>query len=147
MPSLDDIPVHVVSDRPLDEVAKVLPLLYEIRHALAKLAETGESTLIDLLSMPMTDADRERLFAVLGKGEVVAQVDALGPSQVTETACAGVWLVEHRDEDGTRRVLHIEVATTPSILNAQQADIEVAIERLDALIATGSPTAGCGPDT
>ncbi len=118
-----------------------LPILHEIRHGLKRLADTGESTKIDLNSIPFGPGDEERLLERLGTGEVEARVDALGPTRVRETAIQGVWLIDYRNLDDRRLALHIEIATVPDILRSQPQDIADAIRKLEALIeaAPGNP--------
>lgn len=63
-----------------------------------RLASTGEPTILDLRSIPFSPGDQERLLGALGQGEVRATVDALGPTQVWETAYAGFgcWITTAR---------------------------------------------------
>ena len=70
----------------------VKPILHEIRHALDKLLESGESSIIDLRSIPLAPGEEDTIITTLGHGEVHAQLDALGPSEIYETQYAGVWL-------------------------------------------------------
>jgi hydrogenase-1 operon protein HyaF len=78
------------------------------------------------------------LLAMLGKGEVEANVDALGPTRVWESAIHGVWLIDYRNLDEQRLALHIEIATVPDILGTQPQDIHDAIDKLETLIETVS---------
>jgi hydrogenase-1 operon protein HyaF len=114
-----------------------LPVLHEIRHGLKRLAEHGESTLIDLRAMPFAfgPGDEARLLGLLGEGEVKAEIDALGPTRIWETAVKGVWVVDHRDLDGERLALHVEIAAIPEILRTQPQDIEDAIRELEERLA------------
>lgn len=110
-------------------------VLAEVRSHLDRLAETGESSAIDLLALPLSDADRAWLREVLGRGEVRAEVDAAGVSEVQETDLAGVWWVTHRDA-GERTVAElIEITLLPEILRAATADVAAARDRLDRLLA------------
>jgi hydrogenase-1 operon protein HyaF len=112
-----------------------LPILHEVRHGLHRLSETGEATVIDLHALPFGPGDEERLLALLGHGEVEAQIDALGPTRVWESAFPGVWLLDHRNAEDERLALHIEISRVPEILRSQSEDIADAIVRLDARIA------------
>jgi len=127
------------------EWGNALPILHQVRHALRKLRETGEPTLIDLRAMPFGPGDEERLVGLLGRGEVEARVEALGPTRIWETAYPGVWLVDHRNSQDERRALHIEVSTIPAILRSQDEDIADALIRLDACIASDSGAAYPSP--
>jgi hydrogenase-1 operon protein HyaF len=138
MHGLAGIPLSVEPvERPRVASGNCLPILHEIRHGLKRLAESGESTLIDLSAIPFGPGDEERLLALLGRGEVQARVDALGPTQVLETAVHGVWLVDYRNEEDQRLALHIEIASVPDTLRAQPRDVRDAIELLDARIEPG----------
>ena len=108
----------------------VTPLLHEIRHALERLAETGESSIIDLRSIPLAPGEEEKICNALGHGEVQARLDALGKSEIIETRYAGVWLVTHYNEDDEIVGRFIEVTVMPEILCSQDVDIADAGQRL-----------------
>jgi len=127
---LDGIPVKV-------EVASgnVEPLLHEIRHSLRRVADGNEGTVIDLRSLPLAPGEEEHIEALLGEGEVRAEIDVLGPTVIQETSYAGVWLVTHRNTDQTVVVRFVEVTRIPELLKSQEADIERAICRLESKLA------------
>jgi hydrogenase-1 operon protein HyaF len=108
----------------------VAPLLHEIRHALSLLLDRGESTCIDLKSIPLAPGEEERIVAALGKGEVRAEVDAFGMSEIAETEFPGVWVVSHCDENGACQARFIEVTQVPDILRSQNSDIADGLARL-----------------
>jgi hydrogenase-1 operon protein HyaF len=133
MSALDNIAIRIeTADR---SARNALPVLHEVRHALRRLVESGESTVIDLHSMPFGPGDEEELLAALGTGEVAAQLDALGESRITETTYPGVWVVDHYNTHGKRIAFQIEVATVPSVLVAQAADMADGLQRLEAALA------------
>jgi hydrogenase-1 operon protein HyaF len=66
----------------------------------------------------------------LGRGEVQAQLDALGLSEVTETRYAGVWVVTHYNDEDNIISRFIEVTTIPVILCSQTEDIMAAYSSL-----------------
>lgn len=113
-----------------------LPLLHEIGVLLTDLVTTGKSASIDLRSLPMLPDDYEKLREALGQGEVSATVDALGPSQVRETAIHGVWWVTHRNADGEVTAEFIEVTCLPEILKTHPADARAAVETLHSRMMT-----------
>jgi hydrogenase-1 operon protein HyaF len=116
----------------------VEPLLHEIRHALQELAATGNTGIIDLRSIPLAPGEEDKIVATLGQGEVQARIDALGPSEVTETRYAGVWLVTHYNHDEDIIGRFIEITAMPEILRSQAEDIRQACIRLgDHLQPTG----------
>ena len=108
----------------------VKPLLHEIKHALDKLIETGKSTIIDLRSIPLAPGEEEKIINTLGQGEVQAQLNALGLSEITETQYTGVWIVTHYNDEQNVISRFIEVTTMPEILCSQTEDIMEAYSRL-----------------
>ena len=116
----------------------VIPLLNEIKHALAELLDTGKSTIIDLRAMPMAPGEEQQLESMLGTGEVTANIDAMGPSTVIETSLAGVWLVTHRNTDNEILGKFIEITRYPSILESQTEDMRSALQELPDLMAENS---------
>lgn len=127
MNSLNAIPV-----RTEPATGNVQPLLHEIRHALKRLSEGAEGTAIDLRSLPLAPGEQERIEALLGEGEVRAELQALGPTEIRETAYAGVWLVTHRNADGAVAARFIEVTRMPAILMSQPEDIVAGLTRLES---------------
>ena len=126
MSSLDAIPVTAEAAS-----GNVKPLLHEVRHALKRLANGEDGTVIDLQSIPLAPGEEARIEELLGKGEVRAELDALGPSVVQETSYPGVWLVTHSNTEQVVVGRFIEVTHMPELLKSQQADIEHAISRLE----------------
>ena len=108
----------------------VRPLINEIMHAVDRLLESGESTTIDLASLPFGPGELEHLEATLGDGELSARRDALGTSHIRETAFPGVWWLEHRNAHDEIVGRFIEVTRTPEILSSQDADIAAGRARL-----------------
>lgn len=138
MTSLSGIHVHPgTAEESACHHGNAVPILHEVRHALERLIHTGESTKIDLSSIPFGPGDEERLTARLGTGEVSASIDALGPTRIHETAIPGVWLVDYRSGEDERLALHIEITTFPEILRTQPEDLAIAISALDAQLEPG----------
>ena len=114
-----------------DELTQnVKPLLHEIKHALDNLIETGRTTMIDLRSIPLAPGEEDKILNTLGRGEVLAQLNALGLSEVIETQYAGVWLVTHYNDEDHIISRFIEVTTMPEILCSQTADIMAAYSNI-----------------
>jgi hydrogenase-1 operon protein HyaF len=126
MSAIDGIAVRVET-----ETGNVRPLLHEIRHALARLAQDKEGTVIDLRSLPLAPGEEIRIEEALGAGEVRAELDALGPTIVQETAYSGVWLITHRNAANEIVARFLEVTRMPDLLMAQTEDIQRGIERLE----------------
>ena len=108
----------------------VRPLLNEIIHALDRLLSEDEPTVIDLASLPFAPGELEELEAALGRGELNAELDALGRSLIRETAYPGVWWLEHCNSAGEVVGRYIEITRTPEILMSQDADIGAGRARL-----------------
>lgn len=113
-------------------------VLSEIAQRLERLAAAGEPGAIDLRSLPLNPAERERLAALLGDGEVDVTLVIDGDSRVRETGLAGVWWVEHRDARGDVMAESIEIARIPEILNADAGDIARSAGVLRARIAAAA---------
>ena len=109
----------------------VMPLLHEVKHALNKPIESGETTVIDLRSIPLAPGEEEKILQTLGTGEVAAQLNALGPSEIIETQYAGVWIITHFNDEEDIVGRFIEVTKMPEILCSQREDIIAACESLD----------------
>jgi len=123
----------------------VKPLLHEIKHALDKLIETDETTIIDLRSIPLAPGEEDNILNALGQGEVQAQLNALGLSEIIETQYTGVWLITHYNDEHQIISRFIEVTTMPEILCSQTEDIMQAYSRLtldlrDNLETNASPS-------
>jgi hydrogenase-1 operon protein HyaF len=105
-------------------------VLAEIGRLLAALAESGATGGIDLRSLPLTAADRDQLEDLLGRGEVRAELDLAGPSEVWETTFPGAWWVRHLGADGRVATEVIAICPVPGILAAHPADIRAGAQRL-----------------
>lgn len=105
----------------------VQPILHQIRHALTKLLSSGETTIIDLRSIPLAPAEESTILEILGQGEVHARLNALGPSEIIETECAGVWLVTHYNENDNTISRFIEITEMPDILKSQHCDMSTGL--------------------
>jgi len=138
MNRLDDINVRVEGISWTTQ--NTFPLLHEIRHALADFLTDGQETTIDLQRLPMGPADEARLFEILGRGEVEAQLNALGNSLIRETGIPGVWLIEHFNADQQLVAKLIEVTAMPSILKSQPEDIRDGLVKLNERLATDEGT-------
>ena len=109
----------------------VKPILHEIRHALRKLLETGESSIIDLRSIPLAPGEEDTIIDTLGCGEVHAKLNALGPSEIYETRFAGVWLITHFNEENSIISRFIEITVFPDILKSQSDDMTFSLDLLE----------------
>lgn len=105
-------------------------VLAEVGRLLEALAAGGEPGFIDLRSLPLTDADRSQLESLLGRGEVRADLDLAGRSEVWETAYAGAWWIRHRGAGDRIASEEIAVCSVPEILRTHSADIQAGARRL-----------------
>jgi len=105
-------------------------VLAEIGQLLTTLSERGETGAIDLRSLPMTDADRGQLEEILGRGEVRAELDLAGASEVWETSYNGVWWIRHKGAGDKIATEEIAVTPMPEILMTHPADIAAASRRI-----------------
>jgi hydrogenase-1 operon protein HyaF len=141
MSGLSGIGVKVESGKGLEPELRgnALPLLHEIKHALARLIEVGEPTVIDVQSLPMGPGDDRRLFEALGEGEVRAELEALGKTVIRESRYSGVWIIEHMNGSGGIASRFIEITWIPSLLQAQAEDVQQGLTALtDALASDGN---------
>jgi len=99
------------------------PILHEVIHALDRLLDVDEPTVIDLASLPFGPGELDQMEERLGIGELTAELNALGKSTIRETAYPGVWWVEHRNIEGDIVGRYIEITRAPEILMSQDADI------------------------
>ena len=123
-----------------DLTHNVKPLLHEIKHALDNLIETGNSTIIDLRSIPLAPGEEDKILNTLGHGEVQAQLNALGLSEIFETQYAGVWIVTHYNDEQHITSRFIEVTMMPEILCSQTEDVMEAYSNLTLDLTDSSET-------
>lgn len=129
--SLQTIPIHVQFED-IYSVGNIRALLAEIAARLERLDAGGESGMIDLHSLPFAPGEYELLRQTLGQGEVSARIDAIGPSEITETRYPGVWWVTHYNVEGDIVADMIEIARVPEIIRSQPDDIRAGLELLRA---------------
>jgi hydrogenase-1 operon protein HyaF len=110
-------------------------LLAEVRHALARLADDGSTHVIDLRAIPLGPGEEDTLLATLGRGELHAEFDALGRTEIVECAYPGVWLVTHRDAGDAVVGRFLEITYSPALLASPPEDVRAGLERLTAELA------------
>ncbi len=133
---INEIPIQTSEGRKFDfATGNDVPILHEIRHALRRLLSEGKPTVIDLQAIPMAPGEEQRIMELLGVGEVKAEVNALGPSEIVETAYPGVWSIVHRNARGDTVGKFIEITRCPDILRSQEADIKASSERIDRILS------------
>jgi hydrogenase-1 operon protein HyaF len=131
MSHLQDIPVTVLQAG-ADAAPNGRALLVELESLLRVLVEEGREGSIDLRSLPLSPGDLAFLERHLGRGEVAAEVSALGPSRVQETAIHGVWWVRHYNDNDEVMAEFLEITHCPDIIRAHPADVRDSLEELRA---------------
>lgn len=116
-------------------VGNIAAILSEIASRLGELASGGETSLIDLKSLPLSSCEYEHLRFTLGRGEVSVNLDAIGMSEIVETQFSGVWWVTHYNDQGDIVADLIEIATIPNILLSQPEDMRTGLALLHAIIS------------
>jgi hydrogenase-1 operon protein HyaF len=129
--SLQDISVRV-EDVEQYSIGNLRAILNEIATCLDLLVQDGTAASIDLNGLPFAPGEYEQLRQLLGQGEVAAKIEAIGPSEISETRYAGVWWVTHYNVEGDIVADSIEITVIPEILKSQQPDIEQGLELLHA---------------
>ena len=117
-----------------------LSIMAEVARMLKALADKNETGSIDLRSLPLTDADREQLEELMGRGEVKAELEVSGDSTVWETSYPGAWWIRHRGAGGKISSEEISICPVPAIFSAHPADIEAAVNRIKNAIAELNPS-------
>ncbi len=145
MAQLNGMQLAVEVTEPATGMAQAV--LRELAEHLAALAEHGHSHQIDLTSLPMSSGDKQQLATALGRGEVDITLNTMGMSQIYETAYGGIWWVKHYSVDEQLLAELIEVAMIPQIINSQPADIEMAANALQQMIAQTDSSIDTGEDT
>ncbi|MES9941286.1 MAG: hydrogenase expression/formation C-terminal domain-containing protein [Candidatus Thiodiazotropha sp. 6PLUC2] len=137
MQRLQDIAVKVVpSEGTQNNHSNAIPILHEILHALQRFTTDAEPWCIDLRAIPFGPGDEELLLSKLGEGEISLTMDSLGKSKIWETAFSGVWVIDHRNAEGERVALQVEIGRIPQIVLSQQEDILDAIGQLEKELNT-----------
>lgn len=111
-------------------------VISEIEACALRFAETGEETSIDLRCLKAMPEEREILSTLLGRGEVSATIQALGPSEIHETSVPCVWWVRHRNADEEIVGELIEISQIPEVM---LGDRQAVVRGLKAL-RTASPS-------
>jgi hydrogenase-1 operon protein HyaF len=116
-------------------VGNVSALLAEILALLEKQLQTGQVAAIDLKGLPFSPGEYAQLKDFLGQGEVLAKLDAIGPSDIFETRYPGVWWLTHRNAEGDIVADVIEVTRCPDILKSQPEDMGAGLSRLRSVLS------------
>lgn len=115
------------------EIAK--SLLSELHGSLELLVSQGQSSIVDLRTLPPLGVEGYQfLREALGEGEVSATISSFGRSTIQETAVSGIWWVSHYKQDDELLTEFIEVCYFPEVLKSQKDDVAIGIEKLSDLL-------------
>ena len=128
MTKLNEIPVHV--EFPSESMSMLLPILHEIETMHKTLISSGQGNILDLRHEPLTLDDITALKELLGQGEVDANLNALGSTNIRETSISGVWWITHFDQEGNIIGEYVEITTCPDMLKTFPEDLDSALFRL-----------------
>jgi len=103
---------------------------------LERLLTQSETDNIDLRFMKSMPEERAQLAELLGRGEVSAEVNSVGRSEVLETAIPCVWLIRHYNSDAELISELLEITDIPKIL---ASDRQAAAHCLKVLSAGTVP--------
>jgi len=127
--NLIDIPVKTL-DKPTGMANAVIN---ELSGLLKRLADEGETNIVDLQSLPMTEADINELADMLGVGEVKATISSIGSSSIRETAYRGIWWITHYGHDEKVVSELIEITQVPEILITHMDEIRHSAQSIAAV--------------
>ncbi|MCB1755008.1 MAG: hydrogenase expression/formation protein [Gammaproteobacteria bacterium] len=135
MTVLSEIPVSVEATAPCESpTGNTLPILHEVRHALARLGKSAEKSAIDLQAMPLSSAELNDIETFLGHGEVSITIDTFGHTEIRESRFPGVWLVTHFNTEGEVESRFIDVTLIPDIVQAHRDDLAQSESELSELL-------------
>ncbi|MDT8408068.1 MAG: hydrogenase expression/formation C-terminal domain-containing protein [Wenzhouxiangellaceae bacterium] len=103
---------------------------HEIQSCLEKLAASGESSMIDLKTLPMAPGEYDDIKTMLGQGELDLVLDMDGPTRIRETAYPGVWWIQHKDRNDQILSEIIEISRVPDFLAIQADQVTESAKRL-----------------
>jgi len=127
--SLAGIKIQV--EKPEYDSGNLQSILTEIKFALQQLLEQKKVHCIDLRAMPWSPGEEQKLESLLGKGEVLIELNALGKSTFYETRYSGVWLVSHYNQEDELIAKLIEITYLPEMIFAQTEDIKNSLEHMN----------------
>ena len=132
MAELNSLNIPVELAQPSTGLADAV--LHELLDHLRKFLETHDAHIIDLSSLPLSEADKRDLENQLGQGEIQAVLSTMGDSKIFETNYSGIWWIKHYTTDGVLIAEFIEITTVPDILKSHDDDIQQSITELEKLI-------------
>ena len=128
MIKLNEIPVHVELSN--ERMSMLIPILHEMLTMLKTLITSGQSNILDLRHEPLELDEIAALKELLGQGEVNANLNALGSTNIRETSISGVWWITHYNHEDNIIGEFIEITTCPEMLKTFPEELGSALSRL-----------------
>lgn len=116
--------------------ASARAVLAEVEESASRFAATGSEASIDLRCLKAMPQEREMLAALLGRGEVSAEIDVGGRSEIYETSVPCVWWVRHRNAENEIVGELIEIAEIPVLLMSDRKAIASGLYALRMQMAS-----------
>lgn len=132
MSKLEEIGVRVETENPSS--GQVGAILCELQTRLKTQNAEGLDDSIDLHTLPLFPSDYELLKKTLGYGEIHISIDAIGPTEIYETAISGIWWLTHYNSEDEIIAEYIEITTLPEIVKTDSRELTVAERQLQQLI-------------
>ena len=141
---LNEIPVRMELNNEgmaSESASMLLPILHELVAMHKTLISTGQGNMLDLRHEPLDLEEIAALKALLGQGEINANLTALGSTNISETSISGVWWITHYNPDGIIMNECVELTMCPDMLKTFPQDLERALVSLqDKLTHYAHPT-------
>jgi len=125
----------VIGPEPADAM-NVMPVLAEIKDAMARHVPGRPNHVISFTLLPMNEADLTFLGEMIGGGKIRSMSKGYGTARVTSTRARGVWQVEFLNAMGTVIVDTIEIGDIPAAILAEVEDFEDSAERVREVLGT-----------
>ena len=139
MHDMPTIPIQIEIETQAEGICspRLSALLYELLQNMQALLEKEVVSEIDLMTLPLSQQEKQQLEDILGEGEVNISLNTLGLSTIKETGFAGVWWVKHFNEESVLMAEHIQVAYEPPLIavlaNEVKNDTALFEEKLSQL--------------
>lgn len=132
---LADIPIKVLVTHQQDSKTIATNLLHEMASMLNTLLTTGQSGTLDLRALPaLGEEGYQFLQDKLGLGEVRAEINNFGRSEIRESAFPGIWWITHYNQNDEVYTELIEVCFVPELLKSPRDDVALGEFRLSELL-------------
>lgn len=130
-----NIPIVVADSVPIDSLAIAKTLLNEIHTMLSNLLDKGKVGVLDLRALPpLGEEGYQFIKNQLGIGEVNAEIQSFGRSEIHETAFNGIWWISHFNQDDEIYTEQVEITFCPEILKSHRDDVLLSQSKLDRLL-------------